>query len=127
MRQHTGKASLFLPSPRQGVFLAVLTLGVIGCAAYLRFVVDQSPIRIACAGEASSLLCAGHKAVEVLSTRSVFGAVAVVAAVVNLVRPSIFLCAVALSAAGFGMMLFNATTSGLAIALLILALARNKT
>jgi hypothetical protein len=118
---------LFLPSLRQGVWLAVLTLSAVGCAAYLRFVVDQSSLRIACEGEAVSLLCAGHKAVVELSTRSVFGGVAVVAAAVNLLRPSILWCAVALSAASFGLMLYNAETSSLSIALLILALARYKT
>ena len=127
MRQHTGGATLFLPSLRQGVWLAVLTLSAVGCAAYLRFVVDQSSLRIACEGEAASLLCAGHKAVVELSTRSVFGGVALVAAVANLLRPSILWSAVALSAASFGLMLYNAETSSLAIALLILALARCKT
>ena len=80
---------MFLPSLRQGVWLAVLTLSAVGCAAYLRFVVDQSSLRIACEGEAASLLCAGHKAVVELSTRTAFGVVALVAAVVNLLRPSI--------------------------------------
>jgi hypothetical protein len=127
MRQHAGGATPFLPSLRQGVWLAVLTLSAIGCAAYLRFVVDQSPIRIACEGEVFSLLCAGHKAMVEGSTRSAFGLVALVAAVVNLLWPSILWCAVALSAASFGLMLYNAGTSSLSIALLILALARCKT
>ena len=127
MRQHTGGATLFLPSLRQGVWLTILTLSAVGCAAYLRFVVDQSSIRIACEGEAVSLLCAGHKAVVELLTRSVFGGVALAAAVANLLRPSILWCAVALSAASFGLMLYNAETSSLAIGLLILALARCKT
>ena len=118
---------MFLPSLRQGVWLAVLTLSAIGCAAYLRFAVDQSSIRIACEGETVSLLCVSHKAVVELSTRAVFGAVALVAAVVNLLRPSMLWCAVALSAASFGLLLYNAGTSSLAIALLILALARCKT
>ena len=118
---------MFHPSLRQGVWLAVLTLSAIGCAAYLRFAVDQSSIRIACEGEAASLLCVSHKAVVELSTRAVFGVVALVAAMVNLLRPSILWCAVALSAAGFGLMLYNAETSSLAVALLILALARCKT
>jgi hypothetical protein len=117
---------LFLPSWRQGVWLAVVALSSVGCAAYLRYVVDQSPIRIACEVESISVLCAGHKAVVELSTRSVFGVVALVAAVVNLLRPSILWCAVALSAASFGLMLYNVETSSLSVALLILALARRK-
>ena len=117
---------MFLPPLRQGVWLVALTLSAIGCAAYLRSVVDQSAIRIACEDGAVGLLCAGHMAVVELSTRSVFGVVAVVTAGVNLLRPSFLWCAVALSAASFGLMLYNVETSSFSVALLILALARRK-
>jgi hypothetical protein len=128
MRQQTGEPSLFLPSLRQGLWLAALTLSVTGFAAYLRFVADQSTIRIACeGGGGAGWLCASDQAVVGLSTRSVFGLVAIIAAVVNLLRPSIVLCAIVLSAASFGLMLYNAGTSSLSIALLVLALARCKT
>ena len=128
MTQQTGEPALFLPSLRQGLWLAALTLAVTGFAAYLRFVADQSTIRIACeGGGGTSWLCVSDQAVVELSTRSVFGLVAIVAAVVNLLRPSIVLCAVVLSAASFGLMLYNAGTSSLAIALLALALGRCKT
>jgi hypothetical protein len=128
MRQQTGEPSLFLPSLRQGLWLAALTLSATGFAAYLRSVADQSTIRIACEGRGgTSWLCASDQAVLGLSTRSVFGLVAILAAVVNLLRPSIVLCAVVLSAASFGLMLYNAGTSSLSIALLALALARCKT
>ena len=59
-----------------------------------------------------------------LFTPSVFGAVALGAALLNLVRPSVLLCAVALIAAGFGLVLYNAALSALAVAVLILSLAR---
>jgi hypothetical protein len=128
MRQQTGEPALFLPSLRQALWLAAVTLSVTGFAAYLRFVADQSTIRIACeAGGGADWLCASDQAVVGLSTRSVFGLIAIVAAVINLLRPSIVLCAVVLSAASFGLMLYNAGTSSLSIALLALALARCKT
>ena len=54
----------------------------------------------------------------------VFGFVALGAALLNLLRPSLVLCALALIAAGFGLVLYNAALSALAVALLILSLAR---
>jgi hypothetical protein len=50
--------------------------------------------------------------------------VAFAAALLNLVRPSLVLVTVALAGAGFGLVLHNADLSGLAVALLILSLAR---
>jgi hypothetical protein len=55
---------------------------------------------------------------------SVFGWIALGAALLNLVRPAIALVAIALAAAGFGLVLHNADLSGLAVALLVLSLAR---
>jgi succinate-acetate transporter protein len=54
----------------------------------------------------------------------VFGWVALAAALLNLVRPSIPLILVALAATAFGLVLHNADLAGLAAALLILSLAR---
>jgi len=60
----------------------------------------------------------------VLSNYQVFGIVAMVAAVLNMLRPSLVLAALVLAAAGFGVVLHNADLSALAAALLILSLAR---
>ena len=49
---------------------------------------------------------------------------ALAAAVLNLIRPSIFLMSIAIAAAGFGLVLHNTDLAGLAAALLILSLAR---
>ena len=46
------------------------------------------------------------------------------AALLNLLRPSAVLCAVALVAAGHGLVIYNTTLSALAVALLVLSLAR---
>ena len=59
-----------------------------------------------------------------LYNKSVFGWVALAAAVLNLSRPSILLVAVGLAAAAFGLVLHNANLAGVAAALLILSLAR---
>ena len=47
-----------------------------------------------------------------------------VAALLNLMRPTILLVAVALAASAFGLVLHNANLAGLAAALLLLSLAR---
>jgi hypothetical protein len=54
----------------------------------------------------------------------VFGIVALAVAALNLLRPSLVLAAVALAAACFGVVLHNLDLSGIAVALLILSLAR---
>ena len=59
-----------------------------------------------------------------LYNHGVFGWIALAAAALNLLRPSIFLMTIAIAAAGFGLVLHNADLAGLAAALLILSLAR---
>ena len=53
-----------------------------------------------------------------------FGWVALGAALLNLVRPSLVLVTVALAATAFGLVLHNANLAGLAAALLMFSLAR---
>jgi hypothetical protein len=116
---------LFFPSLRQCGWLATFALAAIGYALYLRYqVIEQSAVGIACETARSSWLCASRKTAIVLFTASVFGIVAIGAALLNLVRPSILLCAVALLSCGFGIVLYNTALSALAVALLILSLAR---
>jgi hypothetical protein len=59
-----------------------------------------------------------------LFKNSVFGIVAVIIAVLHVLRPSIVLLTAGLVAAGFGIVLYNIVLSGLAIGLLILGFAR---
>lgn len=116
---------LFLPSFRQAAWLAGIELLSICYALYLRHqVIEQSSVGIACATSPGSWLCTSRHTAIVLFTPAVFGAVALGAALLNLVRPSFVLCAIALTAAGFGLVLYNVALSALAVALLILSLAR---
>ena len=116
---------LFLPSLRQTAWLAAIALVSIGYALHLRYqVIEQSAVGIACAVGSKSWLCASRNAAITLFTPGVFGLVAIGAALLNLVRPSFVLCAVALIAGGLGIVLYNVALSALAIALLILSLAR---
>jgi hypothetical protein len=96
----------------------------IGEALYLRYLaIEYAPVSLACQGGLNTWLCSTFRLVIGLYNHGVFGWVAMAAALLNLVRPSIVLVAIAIMAAGFGLVLHNADLSGLAVALLILSLA----
>jgi hypothetical protein len=59
-----------------------------------------------------------------LFTPSSFGWTALGAALLNFLRPSLVLCAVTLLSGGIGIVLYNVALSALAIAILLLSLAR---
>ena len=116
---------LFRPSLRQIAWLAAITAAALGYALYLRhLVIEQSAVGIACQTGTQSWLCTSRRVAIALFTPSVFGYAAIGAALLNLMRPSFVLCAIALLAAGFGIVLYNVALSALAVALLILSLAR---
>lgn len=116
---------LFFPTLRQCGWLAAIALASIGYALYLRYqVIEQSTVGIACETGSSTWLCRSRRTAIFLFTASAFGGVGIGAALLNLVRPSVVLCAVALLACGFGIVLYNTALSALAVALLILSLAR---
>jgi hypothetical protein len=116
---------LFRPSLRQAAWLVAIALFSIGYALHLRYqAIEQSTVGITCEVGSKSWLCASRNAAISLFTPGVFGLVAIGAALLNLVRPSFVLCALALTAGGLGIVLYNVALSALAIALLILSLAR---
>jgi hypothetical protein len=116
---------LFLPSPRQTAWLAVIVIASIGYALYLRHqVIEQSAVGIACEVAPQTWLCTSRRAALMLFGSPVFGFVAIAVSLLNLVRPSFVLCALALMAGGLGIVLYNVALSALAGALLILSLAR---
>jgi hypothetical protein len=117
--------SPFLPTPRQGVCLAFIGLSALGCGFYLRYqVIEQTHIGIACGDNPGTWLCAIRRVAIGLYNTSAIGVVALGAASLNLVRPHVVLCAIALFAAGVGIVLYNVGLSALAVALLVLSLAR---
>jgi hypothetical protein len=81
-------------------------------------------VSLACQAGLDTWLCATFRLVIVLFNHSVFGWVALGAAVLNLVRPSMVLLSIGLAAAAFGVVLHNANLAGVAAALLMLSLAR---
>jgi hypothetical protein len=116
---------LFLPTARQLNVLLIVGFLSVGEALYLRYLaIEHAPVSLACQAGLDTWLCATFRLVIRLYSHGVFGWIALAAAVLNLVRPSIVLMAVALAAAGFGLVLHNADPSGLAAALLTLSLAR---
>ena len=119
------QSRLFLPTARQTNWLLLVGLLALGEALYLRYLaIEYAQVSLACQGGLSSWLCTTFRLAIVLYNHSVFGWVALAAALLNLVRPSIALILVALAATAFGLVLHNADRAGLAAALLILSLAR---
>ena len=116
---------LFLPSPRATNILLIIGFCSVGYALYLRYlVIEQSSVSLACEGGLNTWLCFTRKVVTALFRNSVFGFLALAAAALNLLRPSLVLTGIALAAAGFGIVLYNVGLAGIAVALLILSLAR---
>jgi hypothetical protein len=116
---------LFLPTARQTNLLLIVGFLALGQALYVRYLaIEHAPVSLACQGGLNTWLCATFRTVIALYNHSVFGWVAVGAAALNLIRPSIVLVAVSLAAAAFGLVLHNASLAGLAVALLLLSLAR---
>jgi hypothetical protein len=115
----------FLPTARATHWLLIVGFLAIGEALYLRYLaIEHAQVSLACQAGLNTWLCTSFRVAIALYNHSVFGYIALVAAVLNLVRPSIVLMSVALVAAGFGLVLHNADLAGLAVALLVLSLAR---
>jgi hypothetical protein len=116
---------LFLPTARQVNWLLVIGFLSVGEALYLRFMaIENSNVSLACRAGLNTWLCSTYRLTLVFSNHEIFGALALAAALVNLIRPSLVLLAFALAAAGFGLVLHNAELSALAASILILSLAR---
>src|SRR5262245_64997109 len=116
---------LFLPTARQTNWLLLIGLLALGEALYLRYLaIEYAQVSLACQAGLDTWLCATFRLVIILYNHSVFGWIALAAALLNLVRPSVMLVAVGLAAAAFGLVLHNANLAGVAAALLILSLAR---
>jgi hypothetical protein len=115
----------FLPTARQTNWLLIVGFLAIGEALYLRYMaIELAPVSLACQGGLQTWLCRTFRLTILLYNHGVFGYVALAAALLNLIRPSIVLMTIALIAIGFGLVLHNTDLAGLAAALLIFGLAR---
>jgi hypothetical protein len=116
---------LFLPSARATNVLLIVGFCALGYALYMRYLaIEQSSVGLACDAGLNSWLCMSRKILTVLFGYSVFGAAALIVAVLNLIRPSLVLFAIALAATCMGVVLYNVGLAGLAAGLLVLSLAR---
>jgi hypothetical protein len=115
----------FLPTTRQTIWLAAVAVTALGCGLWLRYrVIELSSVGIACEAGAGTALCALRLTAITLFGHSAFGIVALVVAVLHVMRPSVLLLAPGLVAAGLGIVLYNVGLSSLAVVLFILAFAR---
>ena len=116
---------LYKPTPRQAVCLATLALAALTYGFFMRYwVIEQSAVSIGCEGGGTNWLCASRRTAIALFTPQVFGIVALGAALLNLLRPSVVFWGLVLFASGIGIVLYNTSLSARAVALLILSLAR---
>jgi hypothetical protein len=119
------KKTPFRLTPYQVQWLLIVGFLSVGYALYLRYLaVEFSTVALACEAGLQTLLCKTRILATVLFKNSVFGITALVIAVLHLIRPSIVLLTGGVIAAGFGIVLYNIETSGIAIGLLILGFAR---
>ena len=116
---------LFLPTARQTNWLLVIGFLALGEALYLRYLaIEYATVALACQAGLQTWLCTTFRLVIILFNHSAFGWIALAAALLNLLRPSVLLVSIGLAAAAFGLVLHNADLSGLAVALLVVSLAR---
>ena len=119
------KKTPFRLTPYQVQWLLVVGFATVGYALYLRYLaIEFSPVALACDAGLQTLLCKSRSVATYLFKNSVFGSVALVIAILHLIRPSIVLLTLGLIAAGLGIVLYNIALSGIAIGLLILGFAR---
>ena len=115
----------FRPGPRAMNWLIALTMGATGWALYMRYViVEPSVVGLACEGGLATFTCKMRSTVIALFGWSVFGGIALAAAVVQFVRPSLPALAIGLASAGIGLVLYNNVAAAVATMILILSLAR---
>jgi hypothetical protein len=120
-----GMRRLFLPTARQVNWLLVVGFLSVGQGIYVRVMGIENPnISLACRAGLDTWFCRAYLSSLVMFHYEVFGLLALAVALVNLIRPSVVLLALALVPIGFGLVLENAELSALAAAILILSLAR---
>jgi len=116
---------LFLPSARQTNWLLIIGFVCLGEAFYLRYLaVENVNVSLACQAGLNTWLCASWRLSTILFRHNVLGAVALAVALLNLLRPSLVLTALALAASAFGIVLYNEDLAALAVGAIILSLAR---
>jgi hypothetical protein len=119
------KKQTYRPSPQQVQWLLIVGFLSVGYALYLRYLgIENSQVGLACDLGPPTWMCKTRLAATWMFRHSVIGGVALAAAVLHFIRPSIATLTVGLAAASAGIVLYNIGLSGLAFGLLILGFAR---
>jgi hypothetical protein len=119
------KKTPFRLTPYQMQWLLIVGFASVGYAIYIRYLaIEFSQTSLACDAGLQTMLCKTRSLATYLFRNSVFGTVALIIAILHVIRPSIVLLTGGLIVAGFGIVLYNIGLSGLAIGLLILGFAR---
>lgn len=117
--------TLFVPSKGDAAVLGLLALAALALALFFRYaVIENTPLGLACEAGEESLVCAGRLGVVFLFMWNVFGIAAIITACFQLWRPDARVFGLSLVFALLGLVLYNSRLSGLAVALLVLSLAR---
>lgn len=116
---------LFLPSKQAAAVLVSVALAALAAALYMRYgVIQNTPLGLACEAGVESLICRVRLGVVLMFTYNLFGWAAVIAALIQLWRPSTVTLGIGIVFALLGLVLYNNRASALAAALLLLSLAR---
>ena len=115
----------YRPTTAQFCWLATVGVSSIGSALFVRYrVIEESAVGLACDAGVRTWTCEIRRVATLMFNTSVFSYVALAAAALNILHPSVVLISLGLLAGGAGIVLYNAGLSGFALALLILSLAR---
>lgn len=121
----TDKRSSFRPNKAKAAALATVAVIALAAATYVRFeVIQNKALTAACIADPSTAICFAREAILPIFQQSLFGLGAIAAAILTIAMPNALFAGLTLITAAFGLVLYNVTLSALAIALLVLALAR---
>lgn len=114
----------FLPGARAANVIIALGAFALGWAIYVRYaLLEQSSVGLACR-TLETMTCETRALVIALFSQSAFGIVALVAALVQLIRPSLVMFTLALMATCMGLVIYNNSLAGVAGGLLLISFAR---
>ena len=115
----------FRPGARQTNWLIAIGFLALGYALYLRYLgIENTQLGLACDAGLGTAICLIRNAAYTAGGHLVFGWFEFGAALLNFIRPSLLLFAIALAATAFGLVLYGAGLAGLAGGLLIMSFAR---
>ncbi|MCS0497091.1 hypothetical protein [Ancylobacter mangrovi] len=114
----------FHPGSKTTQLIILLGGFALGWAIYMRYaLVEQSAVGLACIGVETSTCQARSLVIEMFGY-SVFGITAIVAAIIQFIRPSVAVFIIGVMASAAGVVLYNNNLASLAAGLLLISLAR---